>query len=172
MQTMDNHKKTGLFSCDWKFYLVLFTFLLGTTSLQANDRGSITNERSRETFRDLQEAIEFAFPGDTLRISGTVRGNFLITKNLILSGHHKATLDGNKTGSVLVIVTPEGSPEPIFVILENLKIQNGFATALGGGGILNIGASVVVNNSEIENNQALLDAGEEFQMSLFLCRHS
>lgn len=53
-----------------------FTFLLGTTSLQANDRGSITNERSRETFRDLQEAIEFAFPGDTLRISGTVRGNF------------------------------------------------------------------------------------------------
>lgn len=140
-------------------------FLSFSGSIHA-EKPTIINQNSREVFHRLQEAIDAASPEDVLKIKGTCVGNFVILKSLTLVGGHDATLDGNKSGSTLTIMTPgliaitQGNvDESVSVIIDNLTIQNGFAGDLGGGGLLNIGANVVIRNASIINNFALIDAG-------------
>lgn len=139
----------------WRAFILGFLtiFLLGTTFLQAS---SVENENTGAEFNNLQEAINAANPGDTLKIKGTFYGNFVINKSLNLLGKH-ATLDGAHAGTVLTIL---GSPVvPTIVGLYHLKIRNGAGGTDGGGGILNVIGNLILNHVKVVHNQAIGNGG-------------
>lgn len=132
--------------------------LFGAASLEARSP-KITNENTGEVYTDLQTAITAASSGDTLEIKGTCVGSFVIAKNLILKGTDDAILDGAGAGTPLTVMTNPISTVEITVTAAGLTIQNGLSTNLGGGGVLNVGAHLVLKNSRIRNNNALLGNG-------------
>jgi len=141
----------------WFVFLALF--FLAATPLQASHKAKIGNEATGVIFTDLQAAINAASPGDTLFIKGTFTGSFTITKNLILIGVHDAVLDGAGVATVVTVLTPALASSPTTATLENLTVQNGFAGATGGGGILNMDANLLLKNCTIINNTALEGSG-------------
>lgn len=143
----------------WPLFGFLTMFLLGTSFLQASDCSKVVNENTGETFTNLQLAIDNANPEDTLLISGKFRGNFVIGKSLFLVGKHDAVLDGKNTGTVLFVFTPEGSVDIVTVRIKNLTIEHGNASEVGGGGILNINANLILKESTVKHNQSLLANG-------------
>ena len=109
----------------------------------------VKNERTGQSYSDLQTAINDAESGDTLKISGTFTGNFTINQSLNLHGKHHATLDGNQTGSVLTIidtVTPG-----VVVTIDHITIKNG--NAINGGGINN-NAQLTLTDVKVIDNTA------------------
>lgn len=134
--------------------------LLGSSNVYAERLPIIKNQNTGVVFTDLALAITAASSGDTLKISGTCVGNFIINKTLNLIGGDDAVLDGNHLGSVLTITSSTAT-----VRLNKLTIENGSAAT--GGGIRNIGAGtnggiLVINNSEIINNTATTAGGGIF----------
>lgn len=138
----------------WPCLSLLAIILFGTSFVHANDLPEIFNIESRERFTDLQIAINAANPGDTLVLKGKAIGNFIISKDLSLIGRSDAILDGGGVGTVLYVTTPFDTSPSIRVVLEKLTIRNGVASVMGGGGILNVNADLVILNSEIINNIA------------------
>ena len=113
---------------------------------------------------NLQAVIDGASTGDTILITGTCVGNFVIpgggsATNLTLVGQRRAvssnTLDGNGTGSVLEVDT--GTT----VTLKNLRITNGSRPQ--GAGIYNDhGVVHVVGRTRVLGNTATGDGGGIF----------
>lgn len=108
---------------------------------------------------DLQQTINAADAGDTLKLRGTFIGSFIIDKSLTLEGRKKpAILDGNGTGGVLTIIGQSASAiDQVSVNLKNLIIRNG--QAQNGGGILNQFAKLKLDLVTIKNNQATSTGG-------------
>ncbi|MGW1811571.1 hypothetical protein [Streptomyces sp. NPDC002078] len=108
--------------------------------------------RVRCPAQDLQAAINNASAGSTLQVSGICTGNFVITKNLTLTGRG-ATLDGNHTGSVVTIF---GTAQ---VLLTRLTITNGTGANNGGGVFMDPGTALTLNHSTVQNNSATFGGG-------------
>ena len=123
---------------------------------------TVTNRSTRESFADLQSAVNAASAGDTLRIQGTCPGTTTVAIDLTLTGRqpglHAAppTLDGGGAGSVLT-VAPGAN-----VAIKSLTITDGATTAGDlGGGITDDGGVVTVSHSLITANSAMFGGGIE-----------
>jgi hypothetical protein len=97
---------------------------------------------------NLQDAINSAAAGSTLRVDGTCTGNFFINKNLTMSG--PAILDGGSVpttfGAALNVISGT-------VVLNNLVIQHGVGIDNLGGGVWNSG-QLTLNHSTVTHNTA------------------
>jgi len=103
------------------------------------------------TYGTLQDGVDAAGPGDTLRVKGTCVGNTTILKPLTVAGAPRATLDGGGAGSVLTI---QNGPFIAFppVTLVGLTITHG--QAVEGGGIVNFGTRLTLVDSMVVGNVA------------------
>ncbi|MFG2329160.1 hypothetical protein ACGFMM_05990 [Streptomyces sp. NPDC048604] len=107
----------------------------------------------------LRLAIDSATAGETLKVSGTCTGPFVITRNLNLIGADKAVLDGNFAGSTVSV-----GGAGVRVRLHDLTIINGTGNVvnnqnLGGGILNNAGSTVEVTGTELRNNAAQFGGG-------------
>jgi nitrous oxidase accessory protein NosD len=134
---------------------------LASTGLHAN----IVNMSTHVYYADLQVAIDAADEGDTLMVNGTQVGNFVINKDLTLKGGKHAVLDGNQADTVLTI----GTLGNVVVYLDDLTIQNGFAT--NGGGIFNE-ATLTLSKVTLTQNSALETGGGVYSSSALIVKHS
>ncbi len=91
----------------------------------------------------LQRAIEFAFPGETLQLSGTCAGPLTISRNLTLIGKSKAVIEGAGKDAVTV-------KGPARVTLSGLTIQHGINGVTGENG-----AQLTISNSAVQENSAM-----------------
>jgi predicted outer membrane repeat protein len=119
----------------------------------------VENVRSSQSYGTLQEAVAAAAAEDTLKVKGTCYGTTTIAKNLTIVGQSNpgfgpATLDGAKSGSVVIV---EASAT---VAIRNLTIRGGSGTfectrcpSKSGGGIFNNG-SLTLTNSTVSDNEA------------------
>jgi uncharacterized repeat protein (TIGR01451 family) len=111
------------------------------------------------TYEGIQEAIDAADPGDTIRVAqGVYTENLAITKSLTLLGGfdstgwardlelYETTIDGNRNGSV-ISVTNDCS-----TTIDGFTITGGLAEY--GAGIYVQGCSVTVTNNLITDNEA------------------
>lgn len=137
------------------FFSGLMSFFTSVSALNAN----IVNMSTHVSYADLQTAIDTANSGDTLSITGTQIGNFVINKDLTLKGSKNAILDGNHAGTVLSV----GTINNIVVYIDNLSIQNGHAAI--GGGILNF-ATLHLNKVNVTNNTSDSDGGGIYSNSI------
>ncbi|MBV8774605.1 MAG: hypothetical protein JO166_20050 [Deltaproteobacteria bacterium] len=98
---------------------------------------------------DLQALINSATTGEVILISGTCVGQFQVpTQNITLQGvGRRATLDGNRQGTVLTI----GSPfmKGATLTISRLVIRN------GTDGIVNSGTTILTHSKVIDNQQAI-----------------
>ena len=94
----------------------------------------------------LQPAIDAAAPGDTLNVTGTCVGNFVIDHDLTLQG--TGTLNGNGSGSGVRVIPANANSGELIVTIVDLTITNGGGSEatgvpcsglLTGGGIINYG---------------------------------
>jgi hypothetical protein len=99
--------------------------------------------------QDLQHRITTAPTGSTLRITGTCRGTFTVTKNLTLQGNPTATLDGELAGTTLSI---PGAPT---VHLIRLTVTGGAAPV--GGGIHAAAGRLTLDHVTVADNLAITD---------------
>jgi predicted outer membrane repeat protein len=125
----------------------------------------VVNPSTGQTYSTLQEAVAAASPEDTLKVKGTCYGTTTIAKNLTIVGQSNpgfatATLDGQKSGSVVIV------QEGVSAAIAGLTITGGSGSVVplnllgitGGGGILNSG-SLTLTNSTVTNNTAQRGGG-------------
>jgi hypothetical protein len=100
--------------------------------------------------QNLQNRIDAAPAGSTLKIKGTCVGQFTVAKNLTLAGNPKATLDGNGAGRPLTIA---GTPT---VALVDLRVTGGLisGTDAFGGGIHHAGGLLTLRRTVVAGNVA------------------
>ena len=106
---------------------------------------------------NLQNKINHAAPGSTLRIKGRRVGSFTVSKNLDLVGDPTATLDANGTDRTLTI---SGAT----VDLAHLAVTGGHISGglvVTGAGIAAISSQVKLNHVTVTGNKAesTVDAG-------------
>ncbi len=99
---------------------------------------------------DLASAILAAAPGDTVRISGTCRGNFTVNKRLTLLGTPGAILDGMGAGTTLTVTARRP------VVVRGLRITGGSDVDGQGAGIHNTGR-LILRNSVVGGNGGELE---------------
>ncbi len=100
--------------------------------------------------QSLQDAIDAAATGDTIRVRGSCTGRFTIDRDLTIIGSPSATLDGGGAGTVVSV------DSGVTVTLANLTVQHGFSDL--GGGIYNDG-TLSLRNSNVSNNTASSESG-------------
>jgi hypothetical protein len=134
---------------------------------------SITNKSSRESFTDLQSAVNAASAGDTLLVKDTCSGTTTVATDLTVTGRQphgqsaSATLDGGGAGSVLTI-TPG-----VRVAIRSLTLTDGATAASDlGGGITDDGGVVTVSDSSISENSAMFGGGIENNQGKVVLRDS
>jgi len=119
----------------------------------------------------LASAIALASPGDTLQISGTCVGNFVVDRNLTLQGSPTATLDGGKAGTVLTINSGVTATVDSLTIsggkgMEGAHGTDGDSPGPGGagqaGGITNNGTLTLTNSTVSHNTGGNGGAGGNF----------
>ena len=101
----------------------------------------------------LQYAIDQASAGDTIDVAGTINSHVTIVKSLTITqwpGQASAVLDGTTSGRVVTV--GDGSNTPLSVTLSDLTIENGLES--DGGGVLNIGGALTVDNATFSSNSA------------------
>ena len=103
------------------------------------------------SYASLQDGVDAAGVGDTVRVNGTCVGNTTILKPLTIAGEPRATLDGGGAGSVLTIQNGTFIAFPP-VTLVGLTITHG--QAVEGGGIVNFGTRLTIVDSEVMGNVA------------------
>src|SRR5262245_51708981 len=103
----------------------------------------------------LATAIAEAKAGDTLQVSGTCRGNFVIGKSLTLRGRAAGTqvdtLDGNGSGAVLTINGGSSSDAVITVAIRNLAIAHG-AVGVSRSASSSVWSNVTLTDSTVRDN--------------------
>jgi len=126
---------------------------------------------------DLQAAIDAAAGGDTLQISGTCAGNFIVTsKSLILQGVGDAIITADGSGRPLTVQNTLGQS----VTVNDLLITGGNVSGVvaRGGGILADGGSLILDRSTVAGNtlsggaSGAAGAGIWFQPALSLLGQS
>lgn len=100
-------------------------------------------------YTTIADAIAAAASGDTISITDAVHSEsgIVVNQNLTIEGQGASAtaVDGGGTGTVFTI------DSGVTVTFQNLTIQNG--SAWFGGGILNEGGAVTLNNTVIAGNQ-------------------
>ena len=98
--------------------------------------------------QNLQNKINNAAPGSTLKIRNTCLGRFTVAKNVKLVGDPTATLDGDDAGSTLTV---NGGP----VVLSHLKITGGLLTGAiaDGGGIVHSAGALTLRHVTVAGNR-------------------
>ena len=127
-----------------------------TTAVAPPPSCSVVNGSGPST-GDLAGAIAAATAGDTLKVSGTCIGNFVVDKDLTLSGQGKnATLNGGGTGTTLLIQSGSAT-------VRSLTITGGLGSGLGpdaaGGITVAPDAALDLQRSRVVNNHSELLAG-------------
>jgi parallel beta-helix repeat protein len=129
--------------------------LLAPSANPAGPLCLVSNERTKDGARSLQEAIDSAASGDTLIIKGTCFGTSDTQKDLTLQGVSNkrfgvATLDGGgATDPVLSAASYEGTN----VVINDLTITHG-----GGLGIFVQGSAILTRTIVSENRLSGIDA--------------
>jgi hypothetical protein len=138
------------------FSVVALMPLAPTSQAAGRPECLVSNERTGQESKSLQDGIDAASSGDTLVVKGTCVGNSTITKNLRIKGvsnpaFGRATLDGDGLGTVVTIA------DVITVAINDLTIGNGSANE--GGGIFNWYGSVTLTDSVVSGNRAPTGGG-------------
>jgi uncharacterized repeat protein (TIGR01451 family) len=120
------------------------------------------------TYEGIQEAIDAADPGDTIRVAqGVYTENLAITKSLTLLGGfestgwardlelYETTIDGNRNGSVISITNGCSTT------IDGFTITGGHSS--WGGGIYIEGSTATVTNNRLWDNMAA-PVGPDFRM--------
>ncbi len=120
------------------------------------------------TYESIQEAIDAADPGDTIRVSqGVYTENLVITKSLTMEGGYESSgwtrdielyetiVDGNRSGSVISVTNGCSTT------IDGFTITGGFAEK--GAGMHVDGSTVAVANNRLWNNIAA-PLAPEFKM--------
>ncbi len=109
------------------------------------------------TFSDIQNVIDKANDGDTIKLSGKFTSNgddtILLKKKLTITSSSQATLDAKKKLVILRIFKGAANSQ-----LSNLKFINGYSDSKGGA-ILITAQNVTFNKCVFENNFAELSSG-------------
>ncbi len=113
----------------------------------------------------LQPAIDVAPTGDTLEVTGTCVGNFVISRDLTLQG--SGTLDGGGTGTVLTVSDGVSGGGPIATVIDLTITNGGGGTLTGlicggrltGGGIFNDGDLTLGGAATVTANTAQCAGG-------------
>jgi hypothetical protein len=122
----------------------LFVTATATVAFAPPARSATTSVDCSST--SLQSAIDAASSGDTLIVSGTCAGNFVITEELRLEG--TATLDGMHAGTTLTVM---GGP----VEINGLTITNGAAQGdylLTAGGLYASDNVILAGATSVRDN--------------------
>ncbi len=109
----------------------------------------------------LRERVANAVGGATITFSPTVTSIILTSGEIAINT--SLTIDGSVAGQVII---DGNSNSRIFyvasganVTLTKLRVQNGNATTLGGGGIYNDGGTLTLNASTLTNNSTAAYGG-------------
>ena len=117
-------------------------------NIQASEPANSSNDQ--QTFSDIQNLIDNAEAGSTIKLSGTYIGDskeIIINKNITIKGiNGKATLNA-KALSRIFNITANG------VVLENLNLINGKSDL---GGAIYSKNKFTVKNCDFKNNKAKL----------------
>ncbi len=105
---------------------------------------------------DLQAAIDGASPGDTLRLKGTCRGNFIIMgKDLTLKGSPKATLHAGGRNAALRVNHDDVTRYNLggTVTLRGLTITGSGGDAYWADGVHAWSAEVILRDCTVKGNK-------------------
>jgi hypothetical protein len=141
---------------------VAYSMLLAASGAQAK-RAKCEVVGAGGTYGTLQEAVDSASAGATLKVSGTCNGDTTIGKDLSIVGRGKAILDGSGSSGHVVVIGGFTS-----VAITGLTITGGTPMFPGGpdedeggdgGGIVNDGSltltrSTVTGNAATEGDKA------------------
>ena len=120
----------------------------------------VENDESGQCYTDLQDAVNGAPAGSTLSVTGTVEGTTTIDRDLTLTGHDGATLNGEHEGTVLTIANGAS------VTLDSMTVTNGSAEKGGGIHIAGLARStegtLTLDDSTVVGNTATGDGGGIF----------
>jgi predicted outer membrane repeat protein len=110
----------------------------------------------------LRQAIENAFPGDLITFVPSLAGatitltsQLYTDKGITIDGSGlspQLTISGGNTTRILQVASPA------YLTLSNLKFTDGYASAGGGGAILNA-ANLTIKNSTFTGNHSSVDGG-------------
>lgn len=109
------------------------------------------------TFKDIQDVINKAKSGDTIKLKGnfvsTGGDTISLSKKLTFTSSSQATLDGKSSAVILKIYS--GGAQSKF---SNLKFINGYSNDRGGAAFI-AAKSVTFDNCVFENNHADVTSG-------------
>jgi len=147
--------------------LLVFGLVVGVLSFLPSPVAAATTSVDCTADSDaLQPAINAAAPGDTLNVTGTCVGNFVIDHDLTLQG--TGTLNGNGSGSVVRVIPANANPWELIVTIVDLTITNGgggdvagvpCGGLLTGGGIINYGTLTLAGTTKVVGNTAACGGG-------------
>jgi hypothetical protein len=120
------------------------------SSASASPRCRVTDALTGQSYTTLQEAVNAASTGDTLKVHGTCEGDTTISKSLTIDGQGQATLDGanDAKNPGVVVVVSEGAT----VTLSRVIVTGGHAE--GGAAISNLGSLTVYRTTVTRNEDA------------------
>ncbi|PWD98967.1 T9SS type A sorting domain-containing protein [Marinilabilia rubra] len=147
-----------------RFTATLFSLMLVCSVFGQTVKIGTTN------FGTIQEAITAASAGDVIDITGVHTETIAIFKNITLRGTNPATDiiqaaadQASATGRVVHVAGEDGASD---VVIENLTIRNGNATAHGGGifadkvtGLLSLNNVTISNNTTTKNGGGINTGG-------------
>jgi putative cofactor-binding repeat protein len=128
---------------------VIVAGAVGITLLWAGTAGAaVIHENCAHA--NLQNKINNAPAGSTLKIQGRCVGEFLVNKNLNLVGDPTATLDGNDAGRPLTI---SGATSNLsHLVITGGHISGGLVVL--GGGLFTASSNVKLNHVAVKGNRA------------------
>jgi hypothetical protein len=144
--------------------------LASSTALAASCQvTNTTNPKATYSYETLQEAVNAASEGNTLKVKGTCEEDTKIPTSLTIDGivtsAGRAMLVGNGSGSVITIESE------VEVTIKGVTISGGNAATDGGGGILNEG-TLTLEHSTVGGNTATGSAGGILNEDTLTLEHS